>query len=350
MGRTSRRDPHAAPRTCRVQLLALEDCTPIVPVSVFDLLRKSVELAATIPTSEARPEIIPALIAGGASPLVRAAGGIELRCAGTVADCEPGDLIVAPALDPDVLPRLDANRGAVEFLRRAYARGASVASVCTGAFLLAEAGLLDGRRAATHWAFQDLFAARYPRVELAPQAVVVDAGRVVTTGGATSFLSLTLLLVERLLGPDVSRAASKMFLIDVNKAPQGAYAMFASQKSHADEAILRAQAMIEDDPAGSASVDDLARATAMSPRSFNRRFREATGNAPWEYIQRVRVEAARRALERSHDPVGVIAERVGYRDAVAFRKVFVRLTGLTPADYRARYGPRAAPVWISAAE
>jgi transcriptional regulator GlxA family with amidase domain len=220
-------------------------------------------------------------------------------------------------------------------------------SACTGAFALAEAGLLDGRAATTHWAFQGLLAQRCPRVRLAPHAVIVDQGRIVTAGGATSFVNLVLFLVERLLGQDVARAASRMFLVDPNKAPQGAYAMFSTQKTHGDEQILRAQVIVEGELAQAPAVEELARRVALSPRTFVRRFRSATGNTPRDYIQRVRVEAAKRALERGDDTVGRVAASVGYGDVVAFRKVFVRLTGLTPAEYRARYGPKTAPAWFT---
>jgi transcriptional regulator GlxA family with amidase domain len=190
-------------------------------------------------------------------------------------------------------------------------------------------------------------AERHPRIRLQPQAVLVDQGRVVTAGGATSFINLALFLVERLLGPPVARAASRMFLIDPNKSPQGAYAMFSTQKAHGDDGVLRAQELIEAEVARVPPVDALAKRVGMSPRTFVRRFHGATGNTPREYIQRVRIEAAKRLLEDGQQSVGEIARRVGYGDVVAFRKLFVRNTGLGPADYRARYGPRSAPSWVA---
>jgi transcriptional regulator GlxA family with amidase domain len=286
------------------------------------------------------------LVSAGDRPLVRAFGGLELRADATLRTAGPADVIVVPAVDPDLDEHIAANRAVVPWLRRAFAGGADVASACTGAFLLAEAGLLDGRAATTHWAFQELLAARHPRLRLQPQAILVDQGRVVTAGGATSFINLALFLVERLLGREVAWAASRMFLIDPNKSPQGAYAMFSTQKAHGDAAILRAQEIIEADVTRVPSVDALARRVAMSPRTFVRRFHGATGNTPREYIQRVRIEAAKRALEAGGESVGEIARRVGYGDVAGFRKIFVRLTGLVPADYRARYGPHAAPAWV----
>jgi transcriptional regulator GlxA family with amidase domain len=151
-------------------------------------------------------------------------------------------------------------------------------------------------------------------------------------------LNLALYLVERWLGPEVARASSKMFLIDPNKSPQTAYAILAGQKTHADAEILRAQDFIETDFTRTPSVDELSKKIAMSRRTFVRRFTRATGNSPRDYLQRVRVEAAKRALETSNRSVGAIAGAIGYTDPVAFRKLFVRFTGLTPADYRRRYG------------
>ncbi len=341
------RRPESAriPRARRVHVLALADSTPLPVVGVADLLRKAMEIPATL-GMPAPPAIEVAIVSPTRRARLRAAGGLELACDLTVHDAPQPDVLVVSALDPDVEAHLAANRDAVDYVRRVYARGADVMSLCTGAFVLAEAGLLDGREVATHWAFAELLRARYPRVRVAPDAVVVDHGRICTAGGATSFLPMTMLLVERLLGADVARAASRMFLIDVNKSPQRAYAMFASQKLHGDEGVLRAQRAIERDLSVGVSVEELARVASTSVRTFARRFKAATGNTPRDYVQRVRVEAAKRALEAGGASVAEVAAGVGFSDAVAFRRLFVAHTGLTPTDYRARYGPRAAPVWV----
>lgn len=330
-------------RVLRVHILALRDSTALVPIGLIDMLRKAMEVAATIPTARPRPILEPKLVAGGPGLLVSGAGGVRVHCDTTVRGVRRSDIVLVPALDPDVVEHLDLNRDAVAWVRRMYEGGADVASACTGAFLLGEAGLLDGRAATTHWAFQDLLRRRYPRARLRPEAIVVDEGRVCTAGGATSFLNLALYLVERWLGPEVARASSKMFLIDPNKAPQTAYAILAGQKTHADTEILRAQSLIETDVTRTPSVGELSKKVAMSRRTFVRRFTRATGSPPRDYLQRVRVEAAKRALETSNQSVTAIAGAIGYTDPVAFRKLFVRFTGLTPADYRRRYGV-GAPV------
>lgn len=324
----------------RIHVLALRDCTALVSVGVVDMLRKASALAGGDRSVDV------ALVAPGNSLTVSCGGDIPVRCSVRTADVKRSDLVVVPALDPDVLEHLHMNRDVVPWLRAICSRGADVASVCTGAFLLGEAGLLDNHAATTHWAFQQLFAARYPKVRVVPQAILVDQGRILTSGGATSFLNLALHLVERVFGVEIARAASKMFLIDINKAPQSAYAMFSTQKTHDDPDILRAQQLIEDRPARAPSVEALARAVAMSPRTFARRFRQATGNSPLEYTQRVRIEAAKRSLE-SGQRIAAVANSVGYTDTASFRRLFARLTGLSPADYRARYGPSYAPSTIA---
>lgn len=331
----------------RVHVLVLRDCTTFVPIGYADLLRKSSALAATLPMMRSVPDVDVSLVSAAKTREVIGIGGIRVVCDATIAQAGQADLVLLPALDPDVLAHLEMNRAAVPWLRRAYLAGADVASACTGAFLVAEAGLLDGKSATTHWAFQDLFQKRYPRVRLQPQAIVVDQGRVVTAGGATSFLSLALYLVERIFGAEVARAASKMFLMDVNKSPQGAYAMFNTQKTHGDEAILRAQDILERDLGSNPSVSGLARRVAMSTRNFVRRFHQATGNSPRDYIQRLRIEVAKRALESNGQPLSEIAGGVGYHDVVAFRRLFRRWTGLSPSDYRARYGPHTAPALVT---
>jgi transcriptional regulator GlxA family with amidase domain len=314
-----------------VHVLALRDCTALVPVGLMDMLRKSIELSAPDRT------LAVSLVSASGERTVELAGGVRLHCDAVLDEITASDLVLVPAVDPEIPAHLELNAAVVPWLRDIHAAGADVASACTGAFLLGEAGLLDGRAATTHWAFQAEFRARYPKVDLQPQAIVVDQGRVITSGGATSFLSLALHVVERLLGSEVARAASKMFLIDPNKSPQGAYAIFGPQKGHGDADVLRAQDIIERELASPLSVDDLARHVAMSRRNFVRRFTAATGNNPREYLQRARIEAAKRALERTRSPVAAVACDVGYEDVVAFRRMFTRLTGLTPSAYRARY-------------
>jgi transcriptional regulator GlxA family with amidase domain len=276
------------------------------------------------------------LVSAGANPVV-SANRFPVHCHATIAQVKKTDLVIVPAMDGDVLAQLEGNKACVPWVRRMYDGGADVASICTGAFVLAEAGLLEGRRATTHWIAQDLFRSRYPGVRVIPEQIVVDNGRVCTSGGATSFLTLTVYLVEKYCGGETARYVAKVFLIDINKGPQTAYAMFSTQKNHADSGILDAQAILERPDAWTLSVAELAERVAMSRRNFIRRFKSATGNTPIEYIQRVRIEAAKHALEAGSEPVDAIAGRIGYEDAGSFRGIFKRLTGVSPTEYRKRY-------------
>jgi transcriptional regulator GlxA family with amidase domain len=325
----------------RIQILVFPNSTPIVPVGLMDLLRKASQLARAMGATR---EIDVSFVAAAARRNVKAAGDLALRCHYTLADAPRADVVVVSPLDPEVLDTHSRSADTKRFLLKAFRRGADVASVCTGAFALAETGLLDGKRAATHWAFQDLFRQRYPRVRLSPNDILVDTGRVSSTGGATSFLNFALYLIERLYGQEIARAASRMFLIDENKAPQGAYAIFSGQKSHGDDAILKAQELIESTVDQAPAVVDIAARVSMSRRTFIRRFKAATGSTPRDYQQRARTEAAKRLLEGTKKPVAEVAVRVGYEDISAFRRLFQRHTGLTPTDYRRRYGepPRLA--------
>jgi transcriptional regulator GlxA family with amidase domain len=275
------------------------------------------------------------LVSVGANPLVSPTG-LQVTCHCTLDEVERTDLVIVPAFDGDVLGQLEQNRRAVPWVRAMHDQGADVASICTGAFVLAEAGLLDGKTATTHWIAQDLFRSRYPRVRILPEQIVVDHGRICTSGGATSFLTLTAYLVEKYRGAEAARTMAKVFLIDINKGPQTAYAIFRTQKNHDDPRILEAQETIERRGSRELSVAELASGVAMSTRNFIRRFKAATGNTPIEYIQRVRVESAKHVLESGSEPVDRVASRIGYEDVGAFRAVFKRVTGVSPTEYRKR--------------
>jgi transcriptional regulator GlxA family with amidase domain len=323
-----------------VAILAMEGCTPLAAIAPLEVLAQAGAIHAAAAGS-GEPFFRARLISVSPNPVCEIRG-YSVRCHAAMETVERADLVIVPAFDGDVLTQLEANRACIRWVRRMYDGGADVASICTGAFVLAEAGLLDGKSATTHWNAQELFARRYPSVAVKPEPIVVDHGRVCTSGGATSFLTLTVYLVEKYCGGETARLTAKVFLIDINKGPQTAYAIFSAQKGHSDAPILETQGMIERDPGKEWPVPELARAAAMSTRNFIRRFKAATGNTPSEYVQRVRVEAAKHALEAGREGVDEIAERAGYGDAGSFRKIFKRITGVTPTEYRKRYRFSAA--------
>jgi len=320
-----------------VCVLVLQGCTSLASIAPMELLATAGRMHAEMSRGRvAEPFFHVRLVSPGANPVVSPTG-FPVHCHATIDKVRKTDLVIVPAFDGDVLAQMEANRACVSWVRRMHDRGADVASICTGAFVLAEAGLLDGKSATTHWNAQELFRRRYPGIRVLPEQIVVDNGRVCTSGGATSFLTLTAYLVEKYCGSETARFMSKIFLIDINKGPQTAYAIFSTQRNHADDVILRAQDLIERPEARGLTVAEIAAKVAMSPRNFIRRFKSATGNTPIEYIQRVRIEAAKHALESGGEPVDSIASRSGYGDAGSFRAIFKRVTGVSPMEYRRRY-------------
>ncbi|QGP79830.1 GlxA family transcriptional regulator [Sphingobium sp. CAP-1] len=218
-----------------------------------------------------------------------------------------------------------------------HAQGAILASNCGGAFLLAATGLLDGRVATTHWWFADQFRTRFPQVKLDCDRIVIDDGDLVTAGGLMAWTDLGIRLVDRLLGPTVMLDTAKFLLIDTAGREQKHYARFLPRLTHGDEPILKVQHWLAAREAKAISVADMAAQAALEERTFQRRFKAATAMTPIEYVQHLRVARAREHLEFTKRSIDQIAWSVGYEDAAAFRKLFHRLVGLSPGDYRARF-------------
>ena len=227
---------------------------------------------------------------------------------------------------------------AARFLRDQHAAGATLCSVCAGAFVLAETGLIDGRRATTHWAFARQLAQRFPKVHLAAEHMVLDEGDIMTAGGILAWADLGLTLVSRLLGPSTMLATARFLLVEPPRHSQRPFAQFIPRFDHGDEAVRQSQHQIHAQAATLKGVADLAVSVGMTGRTFLRRFSAATGFTPVEYLQQVRIAKARELLERTPTPVDRVAWDIGYSDPAAFRKLFQKLTGLPPATYRQQFG------------
>jgi transcriptional regulator GlxA family with amidase domain len=234
-----------------------------------------------------------------------------------------------------------ANRGWVPWLAKWHADGARIASSCTGAFLVADAGLLDGRPATTHWLFADELRRRYPAVRVTADQMIVDNGDVITSGGATAFLNLVLYLVERFAGHDRANLAARVLLVDGHRASQLPYIAFGRERAHDDVIVHQVQQHIDSHLGEPLRIAGLAASFGLSERTLSRRFAAATGRGPRAYIQHARVQYARRLLETAGDPVDQVRRRAGYSDPAAFRRVFKQATGLSPSGYRDAYGLRA---------
>ncbi len=266
-------------------------------------------------------------------------GAFSIHCDSVIGEIDKTDLVVIPAGKPNsLLEDLKDNAAFVPWInRQKEVHNAEVASFCLGAFVLAATGLVDGKQCTTHWAGMELFRQLYPNVDLISNKVVTDEDGIYTSGGAYSFLNLMLHLVEKYCGRDAAIYISKFFEIEMGRVDQNQFAIFQGQKDHADEAIKRAQTYIEGNVSNKISVEQLAQMYAISRRNFVRRFKKATQNTPLEYIQRVKIEAAKKSLESTQDNIAEVMFNVGYSDQKAFRSVFKKYVGLSPVAYKGKY-------------
>lgn len=247
------------------------------------------------------------------------------------------DLVIIPALFGDMKNAIEANREMLPWITGQYNRGADVASLCVGAFLLASTGLLSGKKCSTHWGFQNEFRNMFPDVDVVDGSIVTEEQRLYSSGGAMSYWNLLLYLVEKYTDRQTAILASKYFAIDIDRESQSAYAMFQGQKNHTDEPVKQAQAYIDKNIQEKITIDELADLVSVGRRSFERRFKKATNNSVLEYINRVKVEFAKRSFETSRKNINEIIYEVGYTDTKSFRTIFKKITGLTPVEYRNKY-------------
>lgn len=254
-----------------------------------------------------------------------------------VSDVKSTDMVIIPALYGDLDNALKLNEDAIPWIVEMYNNGSEVASLCLGAYLLADTGLIDGKRCSTHWAYYDDFRKRFPSIEVVDGAIITDEGRIYSSGGANSIWNMLLYVLEKQTSRDIAILAAKYFAIDIDRDNQNAFTIFRAQKDHRDKEILKAQHFIEENYIDRITIDVLADNVNVSRRSFERRFKSATNNTVSQYIQRVRIESAKRTFEASLKNVNEVMFDVGYTDTKSFREVFKRITGLTPVEYRNKY-------------
>jgi transcriptional regulator GlxA family with amidase domain len=264
-------------------------------------------------------------------------GEYSIKTQRLIKDISTTDLIVIPAMSGDFDIAIQANMQAIPWIKKMHTQGTEVASLCNGAFLLAATGLLDGKKCSTHWAHFNQFREMYPKVEIVDGSVIIDEGQVYSSGGANSLWNLLLYLLEKYTDRNTAVLAAKYFAIDIDRNTQGAFTIFTGQKEHNDKEILLAQNFIEKSYQERLTVNALAETVSISQRTFERRFKQATNNTPVEYMQRVRVEAAKRSFEGSRKNVSEVMFDVGYNDTKAFRYIFKRIAGITPIEYRNKY-------------
>ena len=332
--------PHGPPAT--VAILAVPEASASVIYGMYDLFRAAGRDWNLIVEGAPGAELMRPLVVARESGTFGIGNGVRITPELTLEACPPPDIVCVPELlvAPDVPPsgQFDVE---VRWLRDCYDRGAIVATACSGALLLAEAGLLKGVEATTHWAFCDLLRRHYPGVRVREQAALVASGegqRLVMAGGGTSWLDLTLYLIARATNVEIAMQTARVFLIDWHDVGQQPFASLARARQVDDAVIARCQVWIAEHYAEAAPVAAMVRLSGLPERTFKRRFRHATGLGPLEYVHTVRLEEAKQMLEAENAPVETVAHAVGYEDAGFFNRLFRRKVGLTPGQYRRRFG------------
>ena len=251
----------------------------------------------------------------------------------------PTVIVIPPGLG-DPLPEAEA-RYYANWLRSQHSQGSILCSICKGAFLLGETGLLAGRTVTTHWTYEEHLVSRFPDIHVNTDRLIIDDGDILTAGGVMAWIDLSLILIERYLGDTTMIETARVFLVDPPGREQSYYSSFSPRFTHGDDAILKVQHWLETSGGKDTILAVLADHAGLEPRTFMRRFQKATGHTAGEYIQRLRIEIARDLLQSSRQTVDAIAWKVHYSDPGSFRKIFTRIIGLTPAEYRQRFGTRS---------
>lgn len=283
---------------------------------------------------------VPRIVARDRAPFHNLVG-LPISPEHAFADVKRTDIVIVADL---AIGRNEDTRGrwpeAAAWLKQQHDQGALICSVCTGSLMLAEAGLLDGEEATCHWAAVDQIRAQYPSVRLRPERVIVSAGadhRVVTSGASASWTDLALYLVSRFCGEDEARRTAKLFLFGDRSGGQLPFAARVRPPQHEDAAVAAAQSWIAENYAAPNPVAGMTRTSGLATRTFKRRFEAATGYAPLDYVQSLRIEEAKQMLETSDMVLDDVGSEVGYTEPAAFRRLFKRTTGITPQQYRQRF-------------
>jgi transcriptional regulator GlxA family with amidase domain len=287
--------------------------------------------------AEGRPEAFKVQLVGLSSAVKLDDGLFTVHTDKMLSEVKSTDLIIIPALSGDMQRSLQMNASFNPWIVEQHKKGAEVVSLCVGAFLLASTGLLCGKKCSTHWLFADKFRSMFPEVELVDGTIITEENGIYSSGGASSYWNLLLYLVEKYTDRDLAIHASKYFALQIERKSQSSFVIFNGQKEHEDDFIKRIQEFIEANYRQKITVDQLSDKFGIGRRSLERRFKKATCHTLIEYIQRVKIEAAKRSFERCHKTISEVMYDVGYTDTKAFRDVFKKITGMTPVDYKNKY-------------
>ena len=321
-----------------VTVVLLDDgfsSTAVMPIEIF---HSAGRLWNDLHESPARPQFrVRTVSLDGRA--VTSAHGLGVAPHAAMADVERTDIVIVSTSGLDLDLQFVANSALLPWLRRQHEQGALVVGVCMGAAYLAEAGLLDGRIATTHWALADKFAARYPNVRWRPEQFVTEDNRLLCSGGVFASVDISLYLVEKLCGHEVALQTAKALLLSMPRVHQSGYAMVPVSRPHADEKIRAAEAFLQAHFRRDVSNQALADSAGLGVRTFVRHFKAATGRLPADYLQALRIEAAKVMLAHDAKPIQSISSAVGYDDVAFFRSLFKRMTRMTPTEYRSHFAP-----------
>ena len=267
----------------------------------------------------------------------------QIKPTKTLEEIKQTDLIIISSITGNIEKALKKNKPIIDWIKtKRIENDAEVVSLCRSAFILAETGLLNGKSCATHWVVHQQFEKKYTKINLLPEKIISEDNGIYSSGGAYSFLNMIIYLIEKHYGRETAIWCSKMAEIDFDRINQNQFVIFSGQKEHNDETIKEAQVYIEENFEKKLSIDGLAKIFAISSRNFIRRFKKATQNTPFEYIQRVKVEVAKKSFESSTLNINQVMYNVGYNDEKAFRKTFKKHTGLSPLEYRRKFNREMA--------
>ncbi|NNE03442.1 MAG: helix-turn-helix domain-containing protein [Eudoraea sp.] len=274
-------------------------------------------------------------------------GLFSIQPTATINEVSKTDLIIISPISGDLDNEIQNNLDFVKWIKtQRIENDSEIASLCKGAFLLAETGLVNGKSCSTHWTAHDIFQRKYPKVQLVPEKIICEDNGIYSSGGAYSILNFTLYLIERFFGRETAIWTSKISEIEFDRVSQSEFIIFSGQKEHSDEPIKLAQEFIEQHYEHKLNVQSIAERVHLNGRSFLRRFKKATSNTPLEYIQRVRIEAAKKRLESTTNTIMEVMFSIGYNDEKAFRNIFKKYAGISPKEYQMKYNREIAFAYI----
>jgi transcriptional regulator GlxA family with amidase domain len=287
--------------------------------------------------NKGKPPLFKVQIAGTSKAILLNNGIYTIHPDVMIKNIKKTDLVIIPAIEGDIREGVEQNAEIIPWIIQQYKKGAEIASLCVGAFILASTGLLDGKKCSTHWRAGNEFQKLFPEVNLVTDKIITDEYGIYTSGGAFSSANLILYILEKYAGREISIHCAKTFQVDLDRHCQSPFIIFDGQKDHKDEPVRKAQEIIEKNVSEKITVDQIASMLSIGRRNLERRFKKATSNSLVEYMQRVKVELAKQRFETSSDNVNEVMYNVGYNDPKAFRTTFKRFTGLSPINYRNKY-------------